>query len=51
MHGVNKWRYDFILEVFGLLLSIKGRINFLQLARYGKYGKQHGVNLRSASIF
>lgn len=40
MKGVNKWRYDFILEVFGLLLSIKGRVNFLQLERYGKHTEQ-----------
>lgn len=40
MPRVNKWRYDFLLEVFGLLLSIKGRINFLQLARYGEFTEQ-----------
>jgi len=44
MKGVNKWRYDFILETFGLLLSIKGRINFLQLDRYGIHGEQHYRN-------
>lgn len=44
MKGVNKWQRDFILEVFGLLLSIKGRINFLQLDRYGNYGEQHYRN-------
>jgi hypothetical protein len=37
MPGINKWRYDFMLEVFGLFLSIKGRINFLQLARFGPH--------------
>ena len=40
MQGINKWQYNFILEVFGLYLSIKGRVNFLQLARYGKYCEQ-----------
>ena len=40
MKGVNKWRYDFILEVFELLLSIKDRVIFLQLERYGKHTEQ-----------
>jgi len=38
--NINKRREDFILEIFLLLLSIKGRINFLQFARYGKYSEQ-----------
>jgi hypothetical protein len=37
---INKWRKDFLAEVFMLFLSIKGRINFLQLARYGQFGEQ-----------
>lgn len=37
---VNKWREKFMLEVLLLYLIIPGRINFLQLDRYGKYGKQ-----------
>lgn len=37
---LSKWRKDFILEVFTLFLCIKGRINFSQLGRYGKYGEQ-----------
>ena len=36
----NKYRRDFITEIFTLFMSIKGRINFLQLSRYGKYGEQ-----------
>lgn len=36
----NKCRKAFICEVFILFLSIKGRINFLQLARYGTRGEQ-----------
>lgn len=44
MKGVNKWRYDFILEVFGLILSIKGRMNFLQFERFGNHGEQHYRN-------
>jgi hypothetical protein len=38
--NLNKWRKDFIVEVFSLFISIKGRINFLQLARYDDYGEQ-----------
>lgn len=37
---INKWRQTFLLETFMLFLSIKGRINFLQLERYGKYSEQ-----------
>lgn len=37
---INKWRQTFLLETFILFLSIKGRINFLQLERYGKYSEQ-----------
>ena len=41
MKGVKKWQYGFILETLGLFLSIKGRINFLQLGRYSSHGEQH----------
>lgn len=34
--SVSKWKQAFLLESFTLFLSIKGRINFLQLERYGK---------------
>lgn len=37
---INQWRRDFLIETFILFLSIRGRINFLQLARYGKYKEQ-----------
>jgi len=37
LSNINQWRKDFILETFVLFLSIRGRINFLQLARYGRY--------------
>ena len=36
----NKCRKDFLCEAFVLLLSIKGRINFLQLGRFGKFKEQ-----------
>lgn len=38
--GINKWRKDFIVEILILFVSIKGRINFSQLGRYGNYGEQ-----------
>lgn len=38
--SINKSRKNFICEVFILFLSIKGRINFLQLGRYGLFGEQ-----------
>jgi hypothetical protein len=41
MPNINKWQYYFIIEIIGLFLSIKGRINFMQLQRYGKYNEQH----------
>jgi hypothetical protein len=44
MKDVNKWQNDFILEVFVLFVSIKGRLNFMQLRRYGIRGEQHYRN-------
>lgn len=38
--SVGKWKQSFLLEAFTLFLSIKGRINFLQLERYGKCTEQ-----------
>lgn len=40
MPAINKWRHNFLVETFTLFLSIKGRINFLQLERHGKYKEQ-----------
>lgn len=37
---LNKWREKFMLEVLLLYLIIPGRINFLQLGRYGRHGEQ-----------
>lgn len=37
---INKWREKFMLEVLLLYLIIPGRINFLQLGRYGDFGEQ-----------
>jgi len=38
--NINQWRRSFLIETFFLFMSIRGRINFLQLARYGKYKEQ-----------
>lgn len=40
MTPINKWKRVFMCETLTLFLTIKGRINFLQLARYGKYSEQ-----------
>jgi len=37
---IKKSRRNFMLEIFLLYLSIPGRINFLQLGRYSRYGEQ-----------
>lgn len=37
---INKWREKFMLEVLLLYLIIPGRVNFLQLGRYGSHGEQ-----------
>lgn len=38
--GLNKARKDFLVSVLWHILSIKGKINFLQLGRYSKYCEQ-----------
>ena len=38
--NINQWRRTFLVETLILFMSIRGRINFLQLARYGKYKEQ-----------
>lgn len=38
--NINGCRQRFMVEAVTLFLSIKGRINFQQLARYGKYNEQ-----------
>ena len=37
---LNKCRYNFMIEIFKLYLSIPSRINFLQLGRYSLFGEQ-----------
>ena len=38
--GLNKPRKTFIVNVLCQILSIKGKLNFLQLERYGTYSEQ-----------
>ena len=42
--SLNKWRRDFLLEIFMLYLSIPGRINFKQMSRYSKHCEQRFRN-------
>lgn len=44
MSKVNKWQYNFLPKVLILFLSIKGKINFLQLERYSDSHEQHYRN-------
>lgn len=37
MDGLNEWRRRFISDVLMLFLTVRGRVNFLQLGRYGQY--------------
>src|SRR5680860_1095885 len=38
MSGINKRQNDFLIEIFGLFLGIKGRPDFLRFGRYGEQG-------------
>ena len=40
MQKVNKWQYYFIIDIYLLFLSIKGKINFMQLSRYSISSEQ-----------
>lgn len=40
MFGIDKWQKDFMLHIFVLCLSMKGRFNFLQMEREGIYSEQ-----------
>lgn len=37
---LHKWRRNFVIEVLLLFMSIPGRVCFLQLARYSRFGEQ-----------
>lgn len=50
MSGINKRQHDFMVEIFGLFLAIKGRLNFLRFGRYGERGEQ-GYRARFAKGF
>lgn len=40
MSGINKARKKFILTIFMLYMGLRGRYNFLNMARYGQYSEQ-----------
>ena len=48
--GIDKRRRDFIIHLFTLWLSIRGRYNYTNLARYGKYGEDTYRNNSSRSF-
>ena len=35
----HKWQQDFLLELFTLIFSIQGRVNYCNLARFSKYNE------------
>ena len=35
----HKWQQDFLLEMFELIFSIQGRVNYMNLARFSKYNE------------
>lgn len=35
----HKWQQDFLLELFELIFSIQGRVNYCNLARFSKYNE------------
>lgn len=41
---LNKWRHDFLTEIFMLYMVIPNRINFKQMGRYSDYGEQRFRN-------
>ncbi len=40
LSGLNKSREKFMISIFMLYLGLRGRYNFLNMARYGEYGEQ-----------
>ncbi|RLD76773.1 MAG: hypothetical protein DRJ15_14775 [Bacteroidetes bacterium] len=40
LSNINQWRRAFLIETLILFMSIRGRINFSQLERYGEYTEQ-----------
>lgn len=40
INGLNKSRKKFITEILLLFMGVRGRYNFLNLARYGNYSEQ-----------
>lgn len=37
MSNIGKWQQQFIVHLIPLIMSIRGRINFMQMSRYGTY--------------
>lgn len=37
MSNIGKWQRQFIVHLIPLFMSIRGRINFMQMSRYGRY--------------
>jgi hypothetical protein len=37
MSNIGKWQHQFIVHLIPLFMSIRGRINFMQMSRYGTY--------------
>ena len=40
MQGINKSRKKFLIRIFILFMGLRGRHNFLNMARYGSYNEQ-----------
>jgi len=40
MNGLNKSREKFMIRIFILYMGLRGRYNFLNMARYGEYSEQ-----------
>lgn len=40
MAGINKSRKNFMIKIFMLFMGLRGRYNFLNMARYGGYSEQ-----------
>jgi len=40
MQGINKSRKEFLIRIFMLFMGLRGRYNFLNMARYGSYSEQ-----------
>ncbi|MGK0308178.1 MAG: hypothetical protein ACI8RP_001136 [Urechidicola sp.] len=46
----HKWQQDFLAELFELMISIQGRINFENLARYTSMNEGHSEEIMIISL-